>query len=624
MKEINKINDIKTDEVETDEVETENEDKLAKCFPRDQIKDFPFSNKNVKNFINPKFPVLTEKTFKDTDQEGSGLRIRAYPSGLAVYFVLRRIRSEKGGAKKRKICNVGEKTLADARKEARKFIEWMSDGKDPFHELKKELEKNKVYTVRDSYNLYMKSRTIQDNTRERYERVFDVLSYVHIYKNQSWKDISSTFQIKNTFTNKSRERNKRVKFFTKLNIPNLKSLVDADLNEISSESILFIHKSITESHGYKENKAGTEADRAIQFLGSLYDIAIDVFNEKQDDNSFIKRNPVKIMSRGKGHWNNPGGKAKRRDESLDTDHVKVHYNAIMKLRTLKNKPSEDNPNLKYTNKPIPGAVRAHYFLRFMFWTGWRPSDVARIQWNQIETSNKNGEELTTISWDDEEAIKGLKNGEPIYKVPINHQAAKVINELKEYKENKLFLAEKGEIQLRKDFDNEHVFLNVLENGHIKPNQHSYEVIVARLAGTSHYPTSIYRKTFLTYGNELELNIYTLKRLVFHTQNYFDVTSGYIHTKRKILLDTSELVASYLLSFIESREFVAASKNNNTSIELDQELIDELEHQYGEQAASKCNDLIRIALAAKVLNPSIFKQLENTTTENAKFKDSDFE
>jgi len=50
----------------------------------------------------------------------------------------------------------------------------------------------------------------------------------------------------------------------------------------------------------------------------------------------------------------------------------------------------------------------------------------------------------------------------------------------------------------------------------------------------------------------------------------------------------------------------------------------LKLQYGEQAASKCNDLIRIALAAKVLNPAMFEQLKSTTTESAKFKDSDFE
>jgi len=596
---------------------------LADIFPQNQIEDFNFSITNTDKFIKTKYPVLTEKVFRDTSQDANGLRIRAYPSGKAVYFVEKRIRSAKGGAKKRIICNVGERKLAVVKEDAGKFIEWMASGKDPYVELKKELEKNRVYTVRDAYDLYMISRTIQVNTKERYERVFDVLSYVCIYKTQSWKDISSVSQITNTFINKSRERNERSELFNQKNIPNLKSLIDSDLNEISSESILLIHMSITESHGYKENTARTEGDRAIQFLGSLYDIAIDVFNEKQDDNSFIKRNPVKIMRRGKGHWNNPGGKTKRRDESLDTNHIKVHYNAIMSLKTLKNKAIDGNPTLKYTHKPIPGAVRAHYFLRFMFWTGWRPNDVARIQWDQIETFTENGIELTTISWDDKEAAERLKNGEPIYKVPINKEAIKVINELKEYKENKIFLAKKGELQLRKDFDHEHVFLNVFENGHIKANQHSYEVIIARLAGTSHYPTGIYRKTFLSYGNELKLNIYTLKRLVFHTQNYFDVTSGYIHTQRKILLEASELIASYLLSFVDSREFIP-SKNNNISIELEQELIDELELQYGEKAASKCNDLIKIALAAKVLNPKIFKQLENTTTENAKFEDADFE
>ncbi|KXJ52126.1 MAG: hypothetical protein AXW17_01275 [Colwellia sp. Phe_37] len=330
-------------------------------FPQNQIEDLKFSVTNTDKFIKTKYPVLTEKVFRDTAQEANGLRIRAYPSGKAVYFVEKRIRSASGGAKKRIICQVGEKTLFEARKEAGKYIAWMTSGKDPYIERKKELEKNRVYTVRDAYDLYMKSRTIQNVTLERYERVFDVLSYVHIYKTNSWKDISNLSQITNMFINKTREIDKRIELLKKNNAPNLKSLVDADLNEISSESILYIHKSVTEAHGHGENKAFTEGDRVIQFLGSLYDIAIDVYNEKQDDNSFIKRNPVKIMSRGKGHWNNPGGKTRRRDEALDTNHVKSHYNAIMSLKTLKNEAVEGKPTLKYTNKPIPGAVRAHYF-----------------------------------------------------------------------------------------------------------------------------------------------------------------------------------------------------------------------------------------------------------------------
>ena len=130
---------------------------------------------------------------------------------------------------------------------------------------------------------------------------------------------------------------------------------------------------------------------------------------------------------------------------------------------------------------------------------------------------------------------------------------------------------------------------------------NYEKKIQELANTRFYPTGIYRKTFLTYGNELKINIYTLKRLVFHTQNYFDVTSGYIKTHRQVLLDASEKIANYLNSYISpkliqpepSKQIIEIS-----DVSIDKDIIDELTAQYGEDATRKTNDLIRIALALK--------------------------
>lgn len=589
------------------------ESNLAEYFPRDQLEDFSFSHTNIKKLLTSKYPVQEERVFKDKNQSANGLRIRVYPSSNATYFVEKRIRGASGGAKKRVIGKANEIDLFEARKTAYKFISWMAGGKDPYEELEKEKRENRVYTIRDAYNLYMDNRTIQKETRDRYERQKDVLSYIHIKRKQKWQDVESESQLVNTNTFKGKT-------------DNLKSLLDADLNDITSQAVLCFHKSITNNHGHGNNKAFTEGDRVIQFLGSLYDTAIDIVNEKQDDEHYIKRNPIKIMYRARGRWNNPRGKAKRRHESLDTEHIAAHYQAIMQLKTLKNETRDDYPKMKYTNIPIPGAVRAHYFLRFMFWTGWRPGDVARIQWDQIETISDNDKTYTVVSWNDKEAAERLKNGEPIYRVPLNQQAELVIKELEEIKSDKLNKAKKGEIKIRHDYDHNHVFLNVLENDHIKPNQHHYEKKIQELANTRFYPTGIYRKTFLTYGNELKINIYTLKRLVFHTQNYFDVTSGYIKTHRQVLLDASEKIANYLNSYISpkliqpepSKQIIEIS-----DVSIDKDIIDELTAQYGEDATRKTNDLIRIALALKTLNHSIYKKLELTTSEFAEFDDSDF-
>ena len=581
---------------------------IAEKFPMDQVEDFPFSQTRINSIEKSSHPVKKEVVFKDTGDGANGLRIRIYPSGKAVYMIEKRIRSAKGGAKKRKIADVSDITLIKARREAGRFIEWMAQGLDPFDELEKEKEKNKVYTLLDGFNLFMKDRGIVQGSIERYERLRDVIGFVHVNKKRSWKSIEDVSQITNLNVFKG-------------NSSNLKSLLDADLNDISSQSILSIHISITNSHGHGDNPAHTEGDKAIQFIGHIYDLAIKVLNERHDDNNFIKRNPTKIMNHGKGSWNNPGGNARRRNECLDTTHIKSHYDAIMSLQTLKNEADPNKKTLKYTHKPIPGAVRAHYFLRFLFWTGWRPGDVASIQWDQIEEEGG----ITTISWDDAEAAKKLKVAKPIYKVPLNHQAIAVIDELREIKEAKLKAAKDGDQPLPKNYDHDHVFLNVFEDNHIKANQHSYEVIVSELADIKHYPTGIYRKTFLSYGNNMVINVYNLKRLVFHTQNYFDVTSGYIETNRVVLQKISEEICSYILSLINPEKYDFSKRSiESVDVKIDKSLYDELQAQFEDKADHKINDLIRIALAVKVLDPVLYKKLDSTTTENAEFEDSDFD
>lgn len=495
--------------------------------------------------------------------------------------------------------------MKNAREQAEKYIGWMLKGLDPYLEMKKEQDINKIYTLNDAYNLYMEDRKIEVLTIKRYQRVREVISYVHIKKTMSWRNITSDSQIVNTNIFKG-------------NTSNLKSLIDADLNDISSESISKIHKNITKSHGHGDNDAPSEGDRAIKFIDVMYTKAIQVFNERHDDNNFIKRNPTKLM--GKGNWNNPGGHSKRRRESLDTSHIKAHLEGIMALKTFKNTPCEENKNLKYTKDPIPGAVRAHYFLLFLFWTGWRPGDVALIEWDQIETD----EGIVTVSWNDKQAVERLKTNEPIYKVPLNHQAVAVINELRELKEAKMKAVENGDLVLPKDYDDKRIFLNVLENSHVKSNQFFYETKIAEISNVKHYPTGIYRKTFLSYGSHLNINIYTLKRLVFHTQNYYDVTSGYIHTHREVLLRASERICSFILSIVNPVKYeVPIASDSKVEVKIDEDVFNEMNAQFANNTEKKCSDFIRIALALKSLSPDLFNKINSTTTENAEFEDSDF-
>jgi hypothetical protein len=581
---------------------------LAEKFPQDQVTDFPFSKSRIDSIKNSPYPVKKEIILKDTSDKANGLRIRIYPSGRAVYLVEKRIRSAKGGAKKRRIASASDISLIAAQREAGRFVEWMASGLDPIEELEKENEKNKVYTLLDGYNLFMQDRKIDESSIGRYNRLRDVIGFVHINKKRSWKSIDEVSQITNLNVYKG-------------NSSNLKSLLEADLNDISSQCILRIHKSITQSHGRGDGEAHTEGDKAIQVIGHIYDLAIRVLNERHDDNNFIKRNPTKIMSHGKGYWNNPGGNSRRRNECLDTSHVKAHYDAIEGLKTYMNKADPNNKTLKYVHTPIPGAVRAHYFILFLFWTGWRPGDVASIKWDQVETQDG----ITTISWDDSEAAEKLKTGMPIYKVPLNHKAEEVLEEIKKNKEAKIKAAKNGGKPLPRNYDHDHIFLNVFEDDHIKANQYYYEVIISELADIKHYPTGIYRKTFLSYGNNININIYSLKRLVFHTQNYFDVTSGYIETNRQVLKAISEEICSYILSFINPEKYhYQKTIGKLIPVQIDESVYNEVKGQFKDKAEEKVSDLIRIALALKTLNPDQYNFFDSTTTSNAKLEDSDFD
>ena len=157
-------------------------------------------------------------------------------------------------------------------------------------------------------------------------------------------------------------------------------------------------------------------------------------------------------------------------------------------------------------------------------TGWRPEEACKLNWRQVSKDFKD------VTWDDSEAAANLKGAKKQYRFPLNTEATKVLQSIKSY-----------------NFDSEYVFPANNLTSHVKQNPTQYVDIVQQEVGNGkRYTLGIYRKTFQTYAHKVGIDDITIKRLVFHTQKFYDVQSGYIKAHRETLREKSQKIADYIL------------------------------------------------------------------------------
>ncbi|PMN54320.1 hypothetical protein BCT31_01855 [Vibrio lentus] len=267
------------------------------------------------------------------------------------------------------------------------------------------------------------------------------------------------------------------------------------------------------------------ADKTFQYISALYRQAQKVHLD-QDEVSKIKSNPVQVLTDTRS-WNVNNGQSRRKTECIDTDHLLSVYQAIIALKTYRGEK-------KFVHKDSQSAVVASYFFRLLMFTGWRPEEVCKITWEQVSNDCRD------VSWDDEQAAKKLKGAETQYRAPLNSEATTALLELRNYRINSPF-----------------VFPNTTLSGHLKQNPSLYVNMLERLSDTGRrYTAGIFRKTFQTYAEHLNINPDTIKRLVFHTQKHYSIQGGYIFAERENLRNQSQKVANFILSHVNQSNEVA--------------------------------------------------------------------
>ncbi|CAH7464675.1 Phage integrase family protein [Vibrio crassostreae] len=423
---------------------------------------------------------------KDTSFDAGGLILRVSPRGKMTFVVHGRIKGQGGTSQYYMIGNAKEMELDSAKKQALKFKTWLQEGKDPREQLKNKTENFTLQQFHEEYLLSRGKRSrssksgIHDDTKKYYQKLFDRLDK---------------------------------KFITK------------DALKISREDVVKEHREVS------KRSTPIMADKTFQHIAAIYRQAQKTHLDHEDVPK-IKTNPVQVLADTYG-WNENNGQSNRRTDCVDTEHLPQLLNAIEDLKNFRGE--------KFVHQDSQSAVVASHFFKFLLFTGWRPEEVCKMTWNQVQ------KDCSDVSWNDEQAAEKLKGAAKQYRAMLNSEAQKTLIDLKQY-----------------DFKGNYVFPNASCKGHFKQNPSHYINLLEQMAGTGHrYTAGIFRKTFQTYAEHLNINPDTIKRLVFHTQKHYSVQGGYIHSNRENFLRQSQKVADFILENAE-REIVA--KINEVEVE----------------------------------------------------------
>lgn len=303
-----------------------------------------------------------------------------------------------------------------------------------------------------------------------------------------------------------------------------------NIAEIDEERIEEEHKRITAEW------SGQIADRTFNHIVlPVFRFAMHLKDEYKKP--VITSNPAKIMQ-VKYLWSVNGGRAKRKKDSIRSSDLPALLDAIENIGDL----SEVNEVYGGWDYITPFVVSR--FFKFLLFTGFRPAEAAKIEWNQVSRN------CDTITWIDEIALKKLKNAESHPYFPLNSEAQKCLLELREIQGGRstwVFPSRSPSVPIKsnptdyiKKLSFEIKKLTGKEGIEDEGEGNKEERIRTR------YTCGVYRKAFQTYANSLGIDSNSIKKLVFHTQNFYDVQSGYTSENEETMREYSQRVADYIL------------------------------------------------------------------------------
>lgn len=260
----------------------------------------------------------------DQSKDSFGLILRLNAGGKMTFAVHGRIARSNKNPQFYSIGDARLLTYHRAKDFAREFREWMSLGKNPVEEYKRQTE---CITVEDIYRKYCSSKhnRVKPETYKTYKYHFNKLS---------------------------------------------KKFVNLEAKRVTHKNIVDEHESLTSS------SSGKLADAIFnKSVRAWFEHAIHMYTDSETNEPIIKLNPVKILKVA-GKYNVNNGRTIRKQECIDTEELPNLFNALDEL-------SDINAEKTYGKKQFMSSYVASSFFKLLLFTGWRPQDAISIEWSQV-------------------------------------------------------------------------------------------------------------------------------------------------------------------------------------------------------------------------------------------------
>lgn len=436
------------------------------------------------NFVKNLNPDPTRNLeYKDDDKAAFGLRLRVNKGGTKTYYIQGRIKGEDA-PRRFTIGNADHIGIHKARELAQEYHGYMADGKDPVKTKTAEDTRHSV-TLRQAFDTYLKVRGVKPEKPNGLEPE-TVNDYTNIFRRY------------------------------------LSHWSGTRLIDITGEMV-------SEHHAAMVDSGKTRVpDKMAGLLRLIFNFASGYYLEDTPEKRpLYSYNPVSVLDVGQ-QWIVKGGQSRVKGNAIRRKHLPAMWEAINNIQ---------NYQSKRHNKNSPLAEPAHYYFKFMLFTGIRPSAAAETEWHQINLEEGH------ISYVDEDAEK-VKGSTPIFELPLSDYVLHMLKEM----------------HAKKKKSQRYLFPNAGGTGPIASGLNEWAKKISAAAegiDGAVYTAHDYRSTFGTVADSIGLNEWTIKRLMNHSSlGSKDVTSGYIRSEGETLRKHTQAVTNEILRIVGEAPAVA--------------------------------------------------------------------
>ena len=261
---------------------------------------------------------------------------------------------------------------------------------------------------------------------------------------------------------------------------------------------------VEERHRDITKKSETRANTVMRQLRAYFNYAMGQY-EDSDDNPMFTHNPVSRLTHIKA-WN----RETRKQTVIKNYDLKKWYEAIIEL-----------PQHQYKDVYIESAEVCRDLFIFILFTGLRRREASNLKWVDIDFKDHS---LT---------IEDTKNHEP-HSLPLTPFLLEI---LERRKSDSLYVFQ-GSMPDFKSLTLDTPF-----------NEPKNQVKRVRKISGVYFTLHDLRRTFITIAESLDINTYSLKRLLNH-KDQRDVTGGYIITDMERLRKPMNKITDYILEQVK--------------------------------------------------------------------------